>query len=275
MTPALSGVVHDLPEADYFAHPALSVSGAKKLLPPSCPARFRHEQLHGQPHKAVFDIGHAAHTVVLGAGAEIKVVDAPDWRSKAAKADADEIRAAGHTPLLVHEWRLIVGMVEAVRAHPIAGPLFEPGTGTPEVSMFWRDVASDIDRRARVDWLPHTDGGQVTLVDLKTCASGDLASIRSSVAKFRYEMQHAWYVDGAHALEVADDVRFRFVFVEKTPPFLVTVVELDAQAEAAGRARNDEALRIYRECVEWDMWPGYSDDVVTVSLPPWALGGAA
>ena len=56
--------IHDgVPEADYFASPALSQSQAKTLL--DCPARYRWERENPQPHRDAFDIGHAAHSLSL------------------------------------------------------------------------------------------------------------------------------------------------------------------------------------------------------------------
>ena len=78
--------VYDIPEADYFgASYALSCSGAKLLLPPSCPARFFYRQDH-QEYKADWDFGSAAHNLVLDAGPEIAEILFDDWRKKAAKA---------------------------------------------------------------------------------------------------------------------------------------------------------------------------------------------
>ena len=265
---AIPAVIDDLDEATYFAHPALSVSGAKKIL--AAPALYRWERDNGQPPSTVFDVGHAAHALVLGVGAEVVVIDAPDWRGKAAKEQRDEARAEGKTPLLAADYRAVMAMADAVLCDPLAGPLFTDGR--PEVSLFWRDWVTGVDRRARVDWLPNpTPAGRLALVDLKTAASADPQAIRQAVAKFRYEMQAAWYIDGAYALELGDDIGFRFVFVEKSPPHLVTVVELDAAALSAGRTRNDEALRIFAECQATDVWPGYCDDVQVIALPPWAL----
>lgn len=267
---ALAKVVEDLDEAEYHAHAALSVSGAKKLLAPSCPARFKWERDNPPAPKAVFDIGHAAHAAVLGVGADVVVVDAANWMTKAAKEARDQAYADGKTPLLAADAAAVEGMAAALRAHPKASALLDPDHGTPEVSLFWTDVASTVQRRARLDWLPATDGGRLTIVDYKTCASAEPGKVRKAVADFGYHMQHAWYVDGAHAVGLAEDVGFRFVFQEKTPPYLITVVELDAEAVRVGRARNDEALRVFAECTEWDTWPGYADDVQVLSLPPWA-----
>ena len=60
------------------------------------------------------------------------------------------------------------------------------------------------------------------------------------------------------------------MLVEKTAPYLVSVVELDEEAVNIGRALNDRAKRIYRECVETNTWPGYPT-AEPVSLPLWAI----
>ena len=54
------GVTPEVYHADPVFGGSLSSSGARALLPPSCPALFRHKQLHGEPPKAEFDFGHAA-----------------------------------------------------------------------------------------------------------------------------------------------------------------------------------------------------------------------
>jgi hypothetical protein len=266
-----AGLYDGIDEAVYHADKeSLSVSGAKKLLPPSCPAIFHHEREHGQPHKAVFDFGKAAHAVVLGAGADIKVVDADSWRTKAAKEDADAIRAAGHTPILAHEWQQIRGMADAIKAHPLASALLNPERGKPEQSGYWTDDVTGVLRRFRLDWLPDTDGGRLLVADYKTCQAASRPAIAKAVASFRYFMQDAWYRDGLHALGLADDVAFLFIFQEKTAPYLVNVVELEPAAVELGRKRNDEALRIYRDCTEAGVWPGYSSEVELINLPRWA-----
>lgn len=263
----LAGVIDDLDEATYHQHPALSVSGAKKLL--DCPAKYRHDMDHGQAPRAVFDIGHAAHALVLGVGAEILVVAADDWRSKAAREARDAAYAEGKIPLLAADKAAVDGMAAALRQHPRAGTLLEPGTGRAELSLFWRDWVTGVHRRGRLDWFTAHEG-RPTIVDYKTCASAEPGQVRRAVANFGYHQQHAWYVDAAHAVELADEARFLFVFQEKSAPYLVTVVELDGEAVRVGRARNDEALRVFAACEASGVWPGYADDVQVVSLPQWA-----
>ena len=52
-------VVENMPEAEYHAHPALSSTGARRLLPPSCPALFAYEREHPPQPKAAFEHGRA------------------------------------------------------------------------------------------------------------------------------------------------------------------------------------------------------------------------
>ena len=77
-------------EATYHGDPvpggSLSSTGARKLLPPSCPALFRWQQDH-PVHKDVFDFGSAAHRLVLGAGPEIALLDYDNMRTKAAQEE--------------------------------------------------------------------------------------------------------------------------------------------------------------------------------------------
>jgi hypothetical protein len=61
-----------------------------------------------------------------------------------------------------------------------------------------------------------------------------------------------------------------FIAHEKEPPYLVSVVELDADAVALGRALNARAAEMFRDCRESGVWPGYGDEVHQISLPRWS-----
>lgn len=266
--------VYDLPEDAYHADPvpegSLSVSGAKALLPPSCPAIYRHEREHGRPDTRAFDFGHAAHRMVLGAGNPITPVDADDWRTKAAKEQRDEIRANGGVPILRGEYEQVQGMAAAIRRHPIAAALLTPERGEPERSAFWTDPETGIWRRARFDFLPHPDDGRMIITDYKTAPTANPDEFQRSVANFGYHQQAAWYCDAAVDLGLTDHAEFVFVVQQKTAPYLVTVVQLDIAAMHIGRALNRRAIDVYTECTAADHWPGYSDDeVALVSVPAW------
>jgi hypothetical protein len=267
-----AGIHKQLDEATYHAHPALSASGAKLLLPPSCPALYKWQRDH-PVHRDVFDFGTAAHTKVLGIGPEFAIINADDWRGKAAREERDASRGEGKTPLLAKDAVTVDAMADALRQHPIAAALLNPDHGTPEVSLFWHDERHGIDRRGRVDWLPDPSDGRLIISDYKTAASAEPGGFARSAANFGYHQQAAWYMDAAVALDLAEPggVSFLFIVQEKTAPHLVTVCELDSYSIDHGRRLNDRACEVFAECTATDTWPGYSDDVELIYLPSWAL----
>ncbi len=257
--------VYDIPPDVYHADPvpagSLSCSGAKLLLPPSCPAKFRHQQLHGQEHRQVFDFGTAAHTMILGNGPALTIIEADSWRTTDARDEAATARAAGATPLLRKEHDELKALTAAVHADPVAAALLE--TGTAEQSLFWIDELTGTWLRGRLDW--NRPG---LIVDFKTTTSCDTDSLERAIHTYGYHQQAAMYVDGAKAaMHLDEDPAFVFLFAEKTPPYLVRAVELTAVALRIGRDRNREAIDLYTHCKATDTWPGYSSDIDTVSVP--------
>jgi len=295
--------VYEIDEATYFdCDHALSCSGAKLLLSPSCPAKFFWQQDH-RAYKDVWDYGSAAHKVVLGSGPEIEVVDAaclqqladstddaklaklyaetaakgdPDaWTTSAARAAKAVARAAGKIPLLRRDYERVIGMADAIRRHPMASALLNPEFGHAEQSLFWRDPESGVLLRCRLDVLRDKVDGRLYIPDYKTCDSAHPDTFARSAANFGYHMQDAFYGDGARALGY-EDPAFVFVAQEKEPPYLVSVVELDSEARRAGRGRYRRAITVYQECVTKGHWPGYvaEDDIAYVRLPSWAIRAA-
>jgi hypothetical protein len=276
LDPTGGAVVDGMPHETYLSHPALSASGCKLLVQPGGPARYRWRLDHPEPPRDAWDLGHAAHMTVLGAGPEVVVIDADSWRTKAAQQQRDEARAAGAVPLLAADAQRVQDMAASLRAHPVASRVLHPDSGRPEVSLFWHDEQYGVDRRGRVDWLRRADAsGRLIVVDLKTAASADPGEFARAAARYGYAQQAAFYQDLVVGLGLASSAPFVFVVVEKEPPYLVSVIELDEPSLAAGRALNERAMRLFRECTDSGVWPGLTEDTVAlVSLPPWALAAA-
>lgn len=271
MTELKDGLHFDMPESDYHAQrDSLSVSGAKKLLPPSCPAKFKAALELGEEHKPTFDVGKVAHAVVLGKGADFEVAPYEDWRSKAARDFRDETYEAGKTPILAADFAKVQALAEAIKAHPLAAALFTGGES--EVSAAWTDPATGVKCRARFDYLPEkVDGKRLLIPDLKTALSAQPGEFGRSAGRFHYAMQDQWYTDAARALGLDDDPAFLFVVVEKEPPYIVTVGQLREEDKKLGRALNDKARRIFAECLATDTWPAYTqpDEIAEFALPVW------
>jgi hypothetical protein len=271
MTAVIESGVYDLTEDDYFsATHALSASGAKLLLPPSCPAKFRWAMDNPQPPKDVFDFGSAAHKMVLGAGPVLEVVDADSWRTNAAKDAREYARMNGRIPILTADYDRVVAMAEAILRHPLARALFDTDHGQPEQSLFWTDPGTGVPCRARLDWLPEPRRGHLTIPDYKTTTAAHPDPASKAVGNYGYHIQHAHYTSGAAALGLHEDPAFVFVFQEKDPPYLVNVVQLDAAAVHSGQIACKAAAEIFRDCTAADVWPGYPMDVPEIPLPLWA-----
>lgn len=267
--------VFSLTDDQYFADPvpggSLSSSGARLLLAPSCPAKYRAAM--DEPFAATKDmnLGKAAHGVVLGTGPDLVVVDAADWRTKAAQTARDEALARDAVPLLPAQMKVIQEMAAALRAHPLASILFDREHGTPEQALFWRDTPTGIMRRCKLDWLPDEAKGRHTIfAEYKTCRSAAPKAIGRALADYGYHQQASWNLDGIRALQLAASPVFWFVAQEKVRPYVVTVAEVDVTGLRIGHERNREAIDIYARCTETGHWPAYSESPVVVSLPQWA-----
>ena len=269
--------VYELASDIYHADPvperlgySLSVSGAKKLLPPSCPAIYEWSRRNPPEHKDVFDFGHAAHSLILGVGAEIAVIDAPDWRTKSAQEAKTEAYAEGKIPLLAEDYRQVRLMALEILNHPVARKLLDPANGKAEQALF-RQNEQGVWLRSMLDWLPNPKWGRMIIPDYKSCLSASPARFRKSFADFGYFQQAAWYIDQVLALGLADDASFVLIAQEKTAPYLVTVFEPDDESLRVGRELNRRAIDIYAECQSSGIWPVYSEDVELLSLPSWFI----
>jgi hypothetical protein len=162
-------------------------------------------------------------------------------------------------------------MVSAVRSHPEAGKLFEPGRGHAQPSLFWTDDETQTAQRARLDWLlVEGDDGRPEVVDLKTTTD-----VRRRAPSRRRSTSTATTgrtrtTCAGLAAHGVDDVRFRFVFVEKSPPHLVRVVELDEDAWHTGARFMAAARRLYARCLDADDWPAYPARTEVIGLPAYS-----
>ncbi|MGW7617347.1 PD-(D/E)XK nuclease-like domain-containing protein [Streptomyces antimycoticus] len=261
IAPAL-GLHTDLTNEDYHSDKtSLSSSGARKLLPPSCPAKFRYEQDHPQPASKTFDYGNAAHKLVLGNGPDLEVVPGARWDTSKAKGHLAEIRERGGIPLKEHEMQMVKDMAAAIRRHPLGAALLDPAYGAPEQSGFWIDEASGIRCRVRFDWLPSHQGGRLIIPDYKTTTDASNRAMEKDIEKYGYNQQADWYENGARALGLGDqNAELLLIAQEKKPPYLVNVIGITLGSRVIAGAKNRHAIETFAECASTGHWPGYADD---------------
>lgn len=254
--------------------PCLS-SGIAKILIQQSPlhAMAAHPDLTAQPTREEaehFDIGSIVHGILLeNDRSKIVVIDAPDWRTKAAKEVRDQARAERKTPVLAFRMPDIEAMVLACReqlaTHKEASNAFT--AGDPEVSMVWQEP-NGVWCRGRMDWL-HRD--RPVIDDLKTSAqSADPGTLSRTMFSNGWTIQAAFYLRGLSFLRPMDgEPLFRFVVQETYPPYALSVVSLGPAALSMANAQVEYAISKWGECLASGKFPGYVDRVAYVDLPSW------
>ena len=261
----VEGVVENMPDRVYHADKTtLSSSGARSIL--KSPALFRHQQDNPGAYNPVFNLGHAAHTAILSAGADVQRLEWDSYRSKDARAERDSLLDAGITPLLPKEWEQVADMHLACLDHPVVGPLITRTDLVREASLFWQDAATGVPCRARPD-LATADWS--LLIDYKTTVDASPAGFAKSLGNFWYHCQQAWYMDAVKHF-TGRDPAFVFIAQEKNPPYLVGVYVVDQTAIELADAMNRKARLTWRRCTETDDWPGYTPEPTVVPLPVWS-----
>lgn len=256
----MSTFIDGMPAEDYHAHPGVG-STTLKTLAKHPPAVYRHHMDHPE-HKAAYDIGTAAHSLILEDDTSgLSIVNADDWRSKAAREEREAAYTEGTVPLLAKEFAVVEAMCDAVMAHPHASRLL---TGHVAERSYFAEIGG-AEAKCRADAV-HEGIGAV--VDLKTTTDADPAEFGRTAYGFGYHQQVAWYQDVIQAV-TGFAPAFYFVLVEKTAPYLVSVVELTPEFVDYGREANARALTIYQQCQESGEWPGYTDPAL-VEIPRWA-----
>lgn len=258
----MSGTVHPgMPDAEYFALDALSHSDTKTLE--HSPAKFRYLRDHPREATEPTDdmrFGSAVHSLVLG-GPAVVHIEADNYQTKAAREQRDEAEDAGNIPLKTKDYMRAVECAHAVRNHPVAAKLLDNAEHR-ELVCVWDD--NGVELRAKIDAVCGRFG-----VDLKTTQNASTDAFARSIGTYNYWSQDAWYREAMRQCLGISDPAFVFIAVEKDPPYLVNVVQLEDYAVDLGHKRNERLIAVYRECVAADAWPAFGDGINQVTLPRW------
>lgn len=264
--------VHVLSAAEYHAdpcpEPSASSSILRKILSGSARhAWMAHPKLGGQvdPPRAAFDLGTAAHALLLEGEDGIAVIQAEDWRTKAAKEARDEARAQGRIPMLAEQSDEVYAMVEAAREQLRPFGLLEHHA--PEQTLIWRNGPHWC--RARLD---RFENGIV--IDYKTTSrSARPGLVDRLVWSMGYDVQLAWYLEGIEAVTGESEVQHRLIVQEVRPPYALSVLALGRDALGSARGRMRAAWDVWSRSLERgrdpEHWPLYDPEVVEIGAPAW------
>lgn len=274
------GIHLDIPSAEYFSDPcvvpSLTQSIASVLLERSPRhAALRHPRLNPawEPYEDTkFNIGNAAHKLLIGRGKELVIVEADDWRTKAAKEARDQAHSDGNVAILAHQHVTARAMADSFREQimtiPECAPAFSPGFGGHGEVVIIAEYEG-VMLRSMVDWMRDT----THLDDLKTTAM----SASPENLPFRM-MDGEWALQAAiqeRILDVLDPAnagrRHHFFYLqENDDPYEVSVAELPESTMSKGRMLLDMAINVWRDCMKNNRWPGYPRIVHQPVYTPYA-----
>jgi len=277
MTLSRKSGIHAITPAEYHQdpsdEPSLSAHIAHVLLTRSplhaWTASPRLNPNYERTERATFDLGTAVHDLWLrGKQDTVVIVEANDWRTKAAQEQRDAAYLAGRTPLLAKDWQRVREMCQAIEDQLAERednpPLFAKG-GQAEQTIIWRERG--VTCRALVDWLHIANG---TVCDLKTtsASANPHAWCRTTMWNIGADIQLAMHSRGVQAV-TGKPVLMRYCVVETTPPYALSVVTLAPPALELANAKVDRAMDTWRECLATNTWPAYTRELCHAEPPPW------
>lgn len=293
------GLVRDMPESEYHAHPAYSRSRISRAATHT-PAHYRdftgkvgsHLSLGQAAHLLLLDPTAFADRVIVKQQCEA-VTQAGNQCSKlgqwvaagslgvllcsthASEGDQQDTEARGLTLLSEADYGTVLAMYRAMEDHPVVQRLLATSVER-EVTVIWEEheVPGSPLCRARVDLVaPHPKHGGRWLWDFKTTRV-QLTSdhrVRQEIGKYHYHHQAGWYRQGWTA-NGQDYDGFGFILQEKKEaPYGVRVVTLPEADVDAGWEQMRDALQTVTICEERGEWPCYPTEVRELSLPDWLL----
>lgn len=216
-----------------------------------------------------FDVGQAAHSLLLEGVDKIAVIDAKDWRTKDAQIAQDNARIDGKIPLLPRQYAAVNAMVKAARECLLTSELgiFDlQEEGVAESSWIWQEEETWL--KIRPDWISNDN---TLILDYKTTGnSANPDGIAKIVMSLGYHFQDALYRRGVKAL-AGKMPNFVFLFQETSEPYLCSLVSLQGQFAEMGDWKVEQGIALWRQCLSSNDWPGYPTQICYPDLPAWAF----
>lgn len=277
---------------------AVSAGGIKNLVGDKTPAHFRHEwsqpydpnsstpilRLGTLVHLAVWERDRFATRVVQPSFGDLRFKEnkarKAEWFASlpddmvetsvdAESGKTERTVKPGALILTPHEDRQVQEMAAEVITHPEVREMMNDGA-IFEATVYWRDEETGIWCRARPDCV---SPALRIIGDLKTCEDAGDEAFSRSIHNNLYHIQVAHYLDAAEAV-TGDPWVWKFIPLERNPPYLCRVIQLHDEAVVHGRQLRRQALRKLADCLASGKWPGYGERANPINLPPYAYRGA-
>ena len=255
----------------YHAGPGISKSRMSYLLRSA--AHYKHTPMDDT--KPAFTFGNAFHTATLEPEKfEAEYVVLPANCQKGSGKGMQERKAIfeaqawkkGQTIIKPDEYDLVRAMSDAVWKHPQAAELLTE-QGETELSAYYHDTGFDVLTKAKYDRL---NKERNAIIDLKSCVDARPWAFQRDASTYHYDLQHGHYCYTASMVTGVEHTDFYFICVEKTPYHGVMVYRGSEAFYLNGLLKREQALTLYKDCLDSGNWPGYSTDIELLDPPKYA-----
>lgn len=255
---------------EYRSLKALNYSGLKKLL--VSPLHYKTSIEAPEEQTKALRIGSYIHALVLETGEAVKsrfaVAPACDRRTKEGKAVYEAFCAGA-------EGKTILTNDEAEEAAKIAESVAWCNLIGQDKFLHTELMLSVEEDGVRLKSAIDAIGKDGFIYDLKTCEDASPKGFLSSVRAYRYNLQAYFYTTVVNlALRQHPEILpgfksvagFRFVAVEKSPPYAVAVYTIGPELTTYAIMDFEKGLKEYKSCVALDDWPGFSKEVQVIDI---------
>jgi exodeoxyribonuclease VIII len=248
-----NGIYYNLDFDAYRALDRLNCSTLKQLT--KCPAA-----MVATEYSDAFAFGTACHSYI---GENIMPVVSPkfDKRTKEGKSnfEAFKLKHLGKVIVTEDEWESMQGMRDSVYGHAEAAQLYSKGRS--EVTVLFEYLG--VPCKARMDWVTHDN----MIVDLKTCQSASIFGFRKAVVQYHYDLQSCFYQLALDSVGVSPR-GFKFIAVEKTPPYMTNVFQIESDWDQSAMERIDALVEEYKTIDRSKPLPAYTSPECIILAKP-------
>lgn len=214
--------------------------------------------------------GTLVHRLLLGKGADLVVIDADNFRTKAAREERDEAKAAGKLPVIARRFEELQSIVTILRAK--CADLGYEFNGESEVPVEWyeRGVNGPVLCRSMIDHL-YVDEG--VSYDVKTIRNASPDYIARTFVENGYHIQDHAYTRAHESLrpKLKGRIDLTFLFMEIEPPYAVVPVVPDGAIQEIGKQHWLRAVQLWEHCLANNEWPSYCSQRLTIEAPNWVI----
>lgn len=250
------GIVYDLPFSEYKQHPGVNASFLKKFA--VSPLYAKTDTFKSS---AATDLGNYVHALLIEPGSLENFACLPTTGegSKTARA---KWRSEHPDGVLLSPDQMETGKAtaDALKNNPLFAKFMQMKTVATEVSFFFKHTKYGFWMKARIDILAIDDEGNVHIGDVKTYGKPlTKKTLFWDIRDRGYDIQMALYYRAIQVLLKRSPVSHTFFFVEtETDAHDQAAVSIDDGWLAHAEHRLDEYLRIYNDCQETDVYPGFN-----------------